>query len=629
MAGRRATSTSNLDSNLDALLDDLQTSISTGNSSSRHRVHQSSSTPQHSTTRIVETSHSRKSPLRSMSPALHTTSSPSGSGAREVTVEKYVSTGPAGTASGIPGLEMLDKELADVQPGQSKTVAYKQVSYHYDKSQEGKDLEPWVKTDKISKNDASIVDDFCERTFNQTSSSRPVRDVTDYGKTNQEIIYKADVSSKTIPVVQPVSTESRSTERDFKYVKETSYHTEPSPISPRKNIKTVRTDETEELTNVEYIPASTPIQIPEPGPNTKVTTTIKTYTYEVPRTPITTTTTSTTSTLNKNLEKSISYTSSLPREHVPEKTLVHHIEERQRGVREYVPSPSPTSSRVHREQKIFVEERRGYRAPSPPPPVTTSSTLTRSEKYLQESRSNGYGPSPSPGIDYPDHAVSRTTERVVYSSEPPIGRPIPVETTGNTTRTVKQYEEHYASGARPPKPTYYPSNETHTSTTHVYKQYEESNLMPKPFPTSERPVSPRQEPPKRIEDLMSSFSESKEVVEVMEKRDQRKGVDFVPHSPPIVQSKNIAGPPVYYPPGSAEFKKREEHMVAMSAKGGGEGWQKEESMSAMSKRSGGWEKKRAAWEYGGSERHEEKTKSKKAVVPMCLPLCCALPCVIM
>ena len=42
----------------------------------------------------------------------------------------------------------------------------------------------------------------------------------------------------------------------------------------------------------------------------------------------------------------------------------------------------------------------------------------------------------------------------------------------------------------------------------------------------------------------------------------KKEVDFVAHSPPQVQSKNVAGPPVYYPPGSAEFTKKE------SAEGG-------------------------------------------------------------
>jgi hypothetical protein len=47
---------------------------------------------------------SRRSPLRSISP----------SQGRTRTLEKYVSTGPAGTPSGIPGLEMLDAELQDV-----------------------------------------------------------------------------------------------------------------------------------------------------------------------------------------------------------------------------------------------------------------------------------------------------------------------------------------------------------------------------------------------------------------------------------------------------------------------------------------------------------------------------------
>ena len=60
-----------------------------------------------------------------------------------------------------------------------------------------------------------------------------------------------------------------------------------------------------------------------------------------------------------------------------------------------------------------------------------------------------------------------------------------------------------------------------------------------------------------------------EVVEVMEKRerktkDVKKEVDFIPHTPPVVKSKNIAGPPVYYPPGSGEFTRKEESMAAMS-----------------------------------------------------------------
>lgn len=47
----------------------------------------------------------------------------------------------------------------------------------------------------------------------------------------------------------------------------------------------------------------------------------------------------------------------------------------------------------------------------------------------------------------------------------------------------------------------------------------------------------------------------------------KKEVDFLPHTPPKVQSKNVAGPPVYYPPGAAEFTKKEEASAAMSQSG--------------------------------------------------------------
>lgn len=45
---------------------------------------------------------------------------------------------------------------------------------------------------------------------------------------------------------------------------------------------------------------------------------------------------------------------------------------------------------------------------------------------------------------------------------------------------------------------------------------------------------------------------------------KKKEVDFLPHTPPKVKSKNVAGPPVYYPPGSAEFTRKEESSAAVS-----------------------------------------------------------------
>ncbi|XP_014217412.1 flocculation protein FLO11 [Copidosoma floridanum] len=672
-----STSAGNLDNNLDALLDDLQTSVKTPKNANGGTAHHGARQE-----RIIETKTTRHSPLRSVSPSGRTT-----------TIEKFVSTGPAGSASGIPGLEMLDKELQDVQPGQSKTVAYKQVSYHYDRQQEGQNLEPWVKTSKITKNDASIVDDFCERTFEKSSSSsaratrdspdfarndkeivqpgqsktvaykqvsyhydrqqegqnlepwvktskitkndasivddfcertfeksssssaRATRDSPDFARNDKEIIYKADVSTKNI-VAPTTTTTSTSKERDFKYLKETSSYTEPSPISSRKNIKTVRSDETEELTNVEYIPSSSsPIPASlAPGPNTKVTKTVKTYTYELPGAPENYTTTSSSSlTRNINLDKSSSYVS-LPRD-TAEKSISYHVEEQRAA---YVP-PSPSTNRVHREEKVYVD-RRIYRAASPPPPLQTTSTVSRSERYnLQQSVP-----------DYPatsTSSMSRSEQRLMYEHQQPAPAPESHQRT-----TVKQYEEHY-SGSRPPQPRpYYPeTTSSHHASTTVYKYDEQQSVLPtRPFPTSERPASPCQQPPKRIEDLMASFSDSEEVMEVRKTMTKgsttKKEVDFVPHTPPIVRSKNVAGPPVYYPPGAGEFARKGE---AMAATGGGEYSRKEESMAAMSKSSGGWSKERGAWEYGSSSKSEEKTKTKKAVVPVCLPLCCALPCVIM
>lgn len=44
---------------------------------------------------------------------------------------------------------------------------------------------------------------------------------------------------------------------------------------------------------------------------------------------------------------------------------------------------------------------------------------------------------------------------------------------------------------------------------------------------------------------------------------------------------------------------------------------------------GGWQKGSAKYEYEASSKSKSKTKSGGAVVPVCLPLCCAMPCVIM
>lgn len=57
-----------------------------------------------------------------------------------------------------------------------------------------------------------------------------------------------------------------------------------------------------------------------PGPNTKVTTTIKTYTYELPGAPDTYLNSST---LAKNIDKSVSYI--LPKDSTTQKTITYEV----------------------------------------------------------------------------------------------------------------------------------------------------------------------------------------------------------------------------------------------------------------------------------------------------------------
>jgi len=44
---------------------------------------------------------------------------------------------------------------------------------------------------------------------------------------------------------------------------------------------------------------------------------------------------------------------------------------------------------------------------------------------------------------------------------------------------------------------------------------------------------------------------------------------------------------------------------------------------------GGWQKGSEKYEYEASSKSKSKSSKGGTVVPVCLPLCCALPCVIM
>ncbi|XP_029155596.1 proteoglycan 4 [Nylanderia fulva] len=628
ISGQRdgAATASSLENNLDALLEDLQTSVSRSATPSRDRAlapqveYRVAANP----IRVFSEGGRPISPNRS----------------KVTTTEKFVSTGPTGTSSGIPGLEFLDEELKDVQPGQSKTIAYKQVSYQYNKDLDGKP-DSWA----ISENKrpgAPLIDDIHETSYEETktpalSTYQSPEPIIKKSVVNRELIY-GDSSTSHSKQTSPLS----GTQRDVKYIQETSsYQADPRST---QSVTTVRTSTPQEYKTIEYVSTPSPA-IPinlQPGPNTKVTTTIKTYTYELPGSPETYLPGGSVPRGNVVLPGDQTITYTLPGRSsttaTTDKTVTYQT------VTENVPpdppvrynSPTSTdvtekSTTIHKEAKFYREEllddRPGWKPSNvyqrnAPTPTNLETKTTVTEKYYQvdDNYPNGHGP-----VDRPDYPR-------IYQNQPP---------TVEHTKSIKRIEE-YRSDRHPtsdksdkvtttaywgpPNTTIYKFSNTTTTVPPGKNADDHEVLLPKPFPTGvqmypTKPTSNGEGPPAKLEDLMASFSDSeREVLEDIERQERqnikgssskKKEVDFIPHTPPKVKSKNVAGPPVYYPPGSAEFTK------------------KEESSAAMSQASGGWQKASGKYEYEASSKSKTKTSKGGAVVPVCLPLCCALPCVIM
>ncbi|CAK9816474.1 hypothetical protein ANTQUA_LOCUS8966 [Anthophora quadrimaculata] len=629
------TTTNSLENNLDALLEDLQTSVSRSATPSRGGRALSPQVEY----RVAANPTKVVSEGRAISPTRTMTT----------TTEKYVSTGLSGAPSGIPGLDFIDSELQNVQPGQSKTIAYKQVSYEYNKSLDGKPIDSWTADNALTNTSSAMIDDIRERTYEESTLHRGSEPVS--RSLNRELVYNDSSTSRSKQTSPLPGTQ----QRDLKYIHESSsYQTEPV----QSTVTTMHASTVQEQGNVEYIPVPSPTPaIPinlAPGPNTKVTTTIKTYTYELPGPPETyipggnvpgtvvlpgdQTITYTIPKGSSAVDKTISYQTMT--ENAPAKKPTRY------GSPPPITDVTKKSTTIHQESKFYREEHLGGppEQPSKPiyhsssPPLENKTTIMRNEKYYQVDGGYPNGHLPGDRQDYPSTTV-------IYQNQP--------SSINETHTTINRIEEHYPS--RPPSsgryPTpdkpgtpvnYYttsPSSQTTPpqSTTTVYKfsnttttvppnknPEDHEVLLPKPFPTENvqvcpsKPVNNVQNPPKKLEDLMASFSDSeREVLKDIEQRERgqnkessvvKKEVDFVPHTPPKVKSKNVAGPPVYYPPGAAEFTKKEEYSAAMSQSGGG------------------WQKASGKYEYEASSKSKSKSSSGKAVVPVCLPLCCALPC---
>ncbi|CAH0548121.1 unnamed protein product [Brassicogethes aeneus] len=672
---------SQFDSNLDYLLEDLQNSVSRpGSSLGYHTASRSSNTLESNRTNSLN----RITPLKSSNPVTeyssddaYTYTTPDGRKVKEYKKEKYQmyksSGGSDVTDKGRmqSSINQLDSLLDDLQQVKKSSSSYTE-------------RETYTGADPAFQNKTTSVNR--ELHYGDTPNrSRSTERSTEVKK------YSSEGTYGDLRPIRPISPSSR-TSTLSKQTKVTNVQKYPMEV-----VETIHPDiDPDVLAHLDP-------NLRPPG-NTKVTTTIKTYTYEIPGSGDYPTNLKSDTSVdekyiyspNKSIttpSKSFVYQKTENQENTvyrPEPkwqtTKQYYKDSQMEHVEKYAPPAAPISpaTTVVKEVVTTRNYQPGY-IPEPQPPTErtylyneTTSTKNingypqeppRHETYIiKDTRNTTTNNRTLPYSDRPDYPVgnppnetyiykeSNTTNRVVnppytngyppstdktyiYKHEstttnnygpggprtgpPPSGRP-------KTPVDVDTFDpKNPPYGRKPNEPvniTYkYTSNST-TSNNYKggYPDDEGPNLRPKKFPTDDEIVDSG--PPKRLDDLMatigreppnsplnSGFNQHEDELATQRKVDtlkrQQEEADEQKKEP-VMKAKNVSGPPVYYPPGHEMFAKKEESQA---------GWRAE----------GGYAKGKGMYEYEASSKSKSKSKSGATVVPVCLPLCCGLPCALL
>ncbi|XP_017775562.1 PREDICTED: E3 SUMO-protein ligase SIZ1 [Nicrophorus vespilloides] len=470
----------------------------------------------------------------------------------------------------------------------------------------------------------------------------------------------------------------RTVERDGSASKEIYQHSEgtygdikrtasPSPI--RSNTSTL--SKQMKVSNVQAYPVdiietTTPDINPEilasldpellPTGNTKVTTTIKTYTYEIP---------------GSGTADSDKYVYS-PNQSVttPSKSFVYNkyennsLSRNYQAENRYVPPPSPTGG----DRQVIKETvtTRNYQPKNYPTEPNKHTYIYNETTNTRNFSDQHYSPSSHPHQQPQYQHPPRNTETYIIKEtnttnrggdSPDQGHLPPVTTTiqrfdSLTNLNARQYPDvevfdpknppfptghHHHQPQQQPHPQsqqMYPQNpspnpevnvtykyKSTSNTTNTYRgqrpdeQYENAPLLPRKFPTDENG------PPRKLDELMANIGQEppnspynagwhahEEELAQQRKIDTLKAQsEKKEEKKDVPRTKNVTGPPVYYPPGH--------EMFAMKEEGGG-AWRAEGAMA----------KERGMYKYEAESKSKSKSSSGAAVVPICLPLCCGLPC---
>lgn len=282
-----------------------------------------------------------------------------------------------------------------------------------------------------------------------------------------------------------------------------------------------------------------------------------------------------------------------------------------------------------------------------PPLADHQHTYVSSSENLRTSTSSSnqllpVSPAPGRACQHCSHCNTHREYRTLTTTDvrerSPAPFPTPVE------HKVLPAEPHNGHG--PYGPNTYKYSETTYSAQNTTQRFPGSPSPVSPSPSASRPgpspspgafprpITPspgNQQTPKKLDDLLADFPEARfptqpdgvvrrkvEVTHENSTQSAQRDVTPAVKPTPIGSSRNVAGPAVYYPPGHTPFAKKDTPVV------GSAGY----SASAM-QGGGAYASGRGMYEYESGSRSKEMHSEKKTAIPICLPLCCAMPCVIM
>ncbi|XP_073810989.1 uncharacterized protein [Musca autumnalis] len=415
-----------------------------------------------------------------------------------------------------------------------------------------------------------------------------------------------------------------------------------------------------------------------PVPGTKVTTTVRTYTYEIPaNAPIP----ATSNTLSRKIQYNTvqtNETNNLVQPH-PVHTIPQTVVYNTESYSTLNKDKKPIATNVNYEVREHYEtntlrnntlplQPRNHQpvSPSIPPPsggepgpvgsstvvynIHNTTTTTNTERpggpYPPHSPNNQGPHSPAHGPVGPHHGPGvpphgPTTHHYIYKEStntintiqggPPHDQPHHPHHSPN--RPVGGYPPNGNAGYPPTNggPGYPPANGHPPSSNITYNYSSTTNttntrggpnygspsttLPPAPFPVEgvEYPLT-NGNPPQRVEELMQSLGNTDAVDRPDLNTPRKREIETAVATPNQQQipSVNRAGREIYYPPGHEMMLTKRSEMHASGSQAGGR-----------------WAKGSGMYEYESGSRSKTTTKSGGAMVPVCLPLCCAMPCSIM